>query len=83
MTLGASNCSVRAGEWETGGRVVEGCLRPRRRVVTLLTGLRESRLHVIGIGRSLEILQMATDAGSIRRRQVVVSVHVTLTALHR
>ena len=83
MTLGARKCSVRAREWETGGRVVEGCLRPRRRVVTLLTGLRESRLHVIGIRRSLEILQMATDAGSVRRRQVVVSVHVTLTALHR
>ena len=50
--------------------------------MALLAGLRESRLHVIRIGRALEILQVATDAGRIRAGQVVVVVDVALRALH-
>lgn len=45
------------------------------------TGLRNPRSHVIRIRRSLEILQMARHASG--RGQVVVSVHMTLSALHR
>lgn len=44
--------------------------------MAVLAGLRESCLHVIGIGRGLVVSQMARHARSIR--QVVVSVDVTL-----
>jgi hypothetical protein len=49
--------------------------------VANLTGLRNPRGHVIRIRRSLEILQMTRHASG--RGQVVVSVHMTLSALHR
>jgi len=83
VALGASHRGVRAGKREAGRRVVEGRLRPRCRVVALLTGLRKSRLYVIRIRRSLEVFQVATDARGIRGGQVVIAVHVALVALHR
>jgi hypothetical protein len=42
--------------------------------------LREPRRRVIGIVRSLEILQVATDAGCVRN--IVIAVDVTLAALN-
>src|SRR5437588_12951537 len=47
-----------------------------------LASLREIRLHVIGIRRALEILQVATHASRVRAGQVVIAVHVALRALH-
>ena len=50
--------------------------------MALLASLREIRLHVIGIRRALEILQVATHASRVRAGQVVIVVHVALHALH-
>ena len=50
--------------------------------MALRAGLREAGLHVIWLGRALEVLQMAADASRIRAGQVVIVVDVTLHALH-
>jgi hypothetical protein len=47
---------VRSRQREPGGVVVESCIQPTGGAVTLLTGLREVRRHVIRIGCALEIL---------------------------
>jgi len=60
--------------------MVECRCRPCRRVVANFALLRESRRRVIGIVRSLEILQVATDAGCVRN--IVIAVDVTLAALN-
>ena len=82
VALGALHRRVRAGQRESRGRVIERGVIPRGRVVALGAILRESRVHVVGIGRALEIFQVATDAGCIRVGQVVIAVHVALRALH-
>jgi len=74
---------VRAGQRESGGGVIESRIVPGRRAVALLARLREIRAHVIRRSRSLEILQVATDASGVRARQVEVPIHVTLSALQR
>ena len=51
--------------------------------MALRASLRESRTHVVRVGRPLEILQVATDASGICGGQVVIAVHVALQALHR
>ena len=61
--------------------MIEERTRPCGRVVALLASLWESRLHVIRVGGALKVWQVARDTGGIS--QVVVSVHVTLHALHR
>ena len=58
--------------------MVESRAGPGGGGVALLTSLRETGLHVIGIGRTLEILQVAADAGRVRAGQVVVVIYVTL-----
>ena len=50
---------VRSGQWESGFGMIEGCRLPRGRIVAELAGLNESASHVVRIGRTLEILQMA------------------------
>ena len=60
-------------------RVVKRCRLPSRSVVAHLAGLREPALHMVGIRRVLEVLQMTRHAS--RRRDVVVVVHVTVRAL--
>ena len=50
-------------------------------VVTSFASLREPRLLVIGVGRALEILQMARNARG--GRDVVIVVDVTIRALPR
>ena len=79
MALGALYRGVRAGQRESGRRVIECRIVPRRGVVALLTGLRESRTDVIRVRRSLEIFQVAAHTGC--RRQVVVVVDMALRAL--
>jgi len=49
--------------------------------MALLAGLREIRGHVVRVGRSLVILQVATHANS--GRDVVVVVNVAVRALPR
>ena len=82
MALGASHRRVDSRQRESSGRVIEGRVCPRRGVVALLTSLREAGLHVVRIRRSLEVLEVATDARCVRRRQVVVVVDMALRALH-
>ena len=55
---------MRPGQGKSGRRVIEGRTLPTGGAVALLTGLRESGLHVIGIGRALEIGQVALHARS-------------------
>jgi len=50
---------VRSGKWEPGLGMIERSRLPRRGVVAELASLRESPSHVVGIGCTLEILQMA------------------------
>ena len=63
--------------------MIKGRTQPRRRAVALLTGLRESGLHVVWLRRALKILQVAADARGVRAAQGVVVVDVALRALHR
>ena len=81
VTLRALQAGVRTGQRESGGVVIESGARPGSGGMALLASLREAGLHVIRIGRALEILQVAADARRVRARQVVISVHVTLRAL--
>ena len=71
------------GQRESRRRVIEGRVAPSGGGVALLTGLREIRLHVVRIRRSLEIFQVAADAGSVGAGQIVVTIHVALRALQR
>ena len=50
--------------------------------MALLTGLRERGLHVVGLSRALEILQVAAHTSSVGAGQVVVAIHVALRTLH-
>ena len=82
VALCALSGRVRPSQGEPGGRVVEIRAHPRGGVVALRTGLREPGLHVVGVGRALEILQVAAHASCICAGQAVVVVHVALHALH-
>jgi len=82
VTLRALQRRVRPRQREAGGVVIESGARPGRGAVTLLTSLREAGLHVIGIGRSLEVFQVAAHAGRIRAGQVVVAIYVALRTLN-
>jgi hypothetical protein len=63
--------------------VIKRCGGPRRGVVALRAILGKARGHMVRIGRALEILQVATDAGGVRSGEVVVPVDVALRALDR
>ena len=81
VALCARHGGMEAGQRPAGGGVIECPITPRGRVMALLTGLREIRLHVVWIGRGLEIGEVARHASRIRAGQGVVPVNVTLTAL--
>src|SRR5215467_5049242 len=69
---------VQSGERETRAAVVKGGIGPVGGGVALITGLREIRGDVIGIGGALVILQVA---GHTRRtREVVIVVDVAIGA---
>jgi len=70
---------VRSRQWECRLGVIEGRWLPGGRAVAQLAGLRESAANVIGIGRSLEVLQVARHA--CRCREVVVVVHMAVGTL--
>lgn len=81
MTAGARHRRMESRERKAGVIVVERSRNPCARVVAHVALLGESNLHVVGVVRILEILQMAADAGSVR--QLVIVVHVALAALQR
>ena len=60
--------------------MIEGCRVPIRSRVADLALLREPGGRMVRIVRSLEIVQMAADAG--RAGQVVVSIRVALRTCH-
>ena len=70
-----------SGQRESGAVVVKGRVEPRRGVVALIAGLREVRRHVVGIRRSLVILQVAAHASI--GGEVVIVVDVAIAALPR
>ena len=84
VTIGAGARwdGVQPGEGEPGAVVVEFRVGPVAGVMALLASLREVRSRVVGIRCSLEIFQVAADAGRICARQVVVVIDVALRALH-
>ena len=81
VALRALQGHVRSGQREARLGVIEGGIRPRCRSVAALAGLRHARLYVIGVVRSLVVLEVARHAGGIS--QVVVPVDVTLRARSR
>ena len=74
---------MRTRQRETRAGVVEGRVAPRRGGVALLASLRESRLHVVGIGGPLEVFQVTRNTSRIGTGEVVVVIDVALHALHR
>ena len=81
MALRTLQRDVRASQRETRGRVVESGIRPGRRGVAGFARLRHSGLHMVGIGCSLIVLQVAGDAGGVG--QAVISINVALRTLQR
>jgi len=67
---------VRTGECEAGAGMVEGCVHPVRGVVTGIASLREVCRHVIRIGRTLIVLQVASYTRGAVQAVVVVDVAV-------
>jgi len=63
IRAGSRRYGVTAAEWEPGGAVVKRGIEPGAGGMALVTGLREIRADVIGIGRSLIVLQVARNAG--------------------
>ena len=87
VVVGVALCTLqgdmRARQRKAGSRVIEGSVRPRGGGVALLASLRETRLHVVGIGGALEVFQVTRNTGRVGAGQVVVAIHVTLHALQR
>ena len=73
--------SVLASQLEPGLVVIEVRRGPAAGGVACLASLREASPHMIGVIRSLEILQVAGDAGPVG--DVVVVVNVAVRALAR
>ena len=72
---------VTSRQRETGAAVIEGGIGPRRRVMALITCLREAGRNVIRVCGSLIVLQMTRYAS--RARQGVVIVDMAIDALPR
>ena len=67
---------VHSGERESGGGVVKRRVHPVSRVVTGIAGLREVGRHVVGIRRSLIVLEVAGDAGRAGQGVVIVDMAI-------
>ena len=81
MALATLQAGVRAAQRETGRRVIKRRARPTGGRVALIARGREARLHVVRVGRPVEVGLMALRAGAAG--QAVVVVHVALSALQR
>lgn len=72
---------VRAGQREIGQVVIKGCRLPRRSRVTCVARMRELAGHVI---RILYVFIITLVAGvALRRRVIILSVGMALSACHR
>ena len=76
ISTGSRRYSVQPCKREAGTGVIECRIHPVAGVVALVASLREIRRNVIGIRRSLVILEVATDAGRCIQRVVIVDVAV-------
>ena len=83
MALAARHRGMEASQREARCGVVEGPISPVRRAVARLASLRESGGRMRRIIRGLEVGQVAVHASRVRRRQVVIPIHVALGALQR
>jgi hypothetical protein len=79
VALRASHMCVGPSQWECGFRVVESCRLPTRGGVTHFALLGNTGGCVIGVGRPLEIPEVARNTR--RRREVEIAICVTLIAL--
>ena len=80
VTIGAGAWwhGVQSGQRKTCAVVIERGIQPCACAMALLAGLREVRSRVVGIGRTLKVLEVAGHAG--RAAQIVVIVDVTIGA---
>lgn len=79
VTACAGDRCVSTGQREACVVVIETCRAPRRRAVTDFALLRETRGNMVRVVRSLEIIEVAANAGRIGN--VVVPVGMALAAL--
>ena len=78
----ATGCrGVCARQRKACGRVVEGATAPVRGRMALIASLWKARLHVIRVGRALEVCQVALRARSTG--QLVIIVRMALRTLQR
>ena len=82
VALAALDCGVCAGKRESRGRVIERRTGPVRRRVTLLASRGETRLHVIRIGRAVEIFHMARCAIGWRSDELTIDVALSTSNIH-
>ena len=76
VAICAGHRGMCARERESRVVVIERGRTPRCRGVAQVALLRESRGHVVRVGRSLEVLQMARNAGCAREVIVVAGVAI-------
>lgn len=81
VALDAGHGRVRPSKGETRLTVIEGCGDPRRRVVADLALLWKPCLRMIGVVGLVVVRQVTGDTRGVR--QFVISIEVTLRALHR
>ena len=74
VTLGALQVGVSGSQRKSNGVVVETRRRPRAGAVAGLTSLREVRLHMVRVGRALEILQVTAHAVCRRAFELIIDV---------
>lgn len=67
---------VHSGKGKPGCRMVESSVGPQHRIVTLLAGLGEARLRMVGSRCGLIILEVTAHAGIGRQVVIVVDVAV-------
>lgn len=79
VTVGAGDAGVRTGQRERRVVVIEGRWGPCGGAVADVALLREADRNVIRIGRTLEVFEVAANAGG--RGQIVVAVGMALSTL--
>src|SRR5215472_17535603 len=82
MTIGAGawRHRMQSGEWESGTVVIKRCIQPSAGGMALLACLWEIRTYVAGIGRALEVLQVAGHARCAVQSVVIVDMAIRALA---